>query len=50
VQPYPKAPGRKETVKGRKTGKFQILMATPGGDWNQTWAEGTERLKMMRCE
>jgi hypothetical protein len=28
LQPYPKAPGRKETVKGRKTGKFQILRAT----------------------
>jgi hypothetical protein len=29
VQPYPKAPGRKEIVKRRKTGKFQILIATP---------------------
>jgi hypothetical protein len=29
VQSYPSAPERKETVKGSKTGKFQILMATP---------------------
>jgi hypothetical protein len=25
-------------------------MATPEKNRNQTWAEGTERLKMMRCE
>jgi len=51
VQPYPKAPGRKETVKGRKTGKFQILTVTQEKkNWDQTRAEGTKRLKMLRCE
>jgi hypothetical protein len=48
VWPYPKAPDRRETVRGRKTGRSQILTETTAKD--QVEAESSEKLKTVRCE
>lgn len=45
VQPYPKAPKRKETIRRRMSGKSQNMKVPQ--ETNQIVAEHTERLKKM---